>query len=587
MAIQDHFDVMEDDDAASVSGISSILSAHTPERGGVDPTASGRAIEAALEEAEQLMRLGSATHTGIRSAGKKSLSSIIDASEQLRQQVRDLRIENHEAKVELVTLRAQLAQKESTAQRIEHEASQQIAERDRVLAELSAANAANQEKLAALSAQATASSTLSPSAAARLRSEHAAAITRAARSAQAAADLQERMEASAARAADAMRCWTGVRDGLQREAGRLAAALERKTAEAQDLLQEREILRAKVALLGGATQKRSAWEPEDAEVARWRQRAESLEHSLREREGVCHKYKLAIRALKAKLTEAEERQAGLKRGAQERELALHGLIVRLQRQAEDKEIAARTAAAQLATPPASPQRLPAQAAVPAQAATLQQQVPASQQADLECLRETAATWEERAREAEHRTEAAVRAADAAAAAAVRLADRRTSAAEAKARAAILEAQSLRAQLEVGLAAAREQDPGQELAGALRSAGLELAGEDAEAYKSPLRPTPAAAADPAAEATGAAAQGPAPGDWASELGRHEETLKGLEARLAGAPLDSTKVSPARPGQTPVREGDERARLRNLGVMLDRLAEKQVKHRTEAPRLIQAA
>lgn len=106
----------------------------------------------------------------------------------------------------------------------------------------------------------------------------------------------------------------------------------------------------------------------------------------------------------------------------------------------DKEIAARTAAAQLATPPASPQRLPAQAAVPAQAATLQQQVPASQQADLECLRETAATWEERAREAEHRTEAAVRAADAAAAAAVRLADRRTSAAEAKARAAILEAQ---------------------------------------------------------------------------------------------------------------------------------------------------
>lgn len=78
---------MEDDDAASVSGISSILSAHTPERGGVDPTASGRAIEAALEEAEQLMRLGSATHTGIRSAGKKSLSSIIDASEQLRQQV--------------------------------------------------------------------------------------------------------------------------------------------------------------------------------------------------------------------------------------------------------------------------------------------------------------------------------------------------------------------------------------------------------------------------------------------------------------------------------------------------------------------
>lgn len=223
---------------------------------------------------------------------------------------------------------------QSTAQRIEHEASQQIAERDRVLAELSAANAANQEKLAALSAQATASSTLSPSAAARLRSEHAAAITRAARSAQAAADLQERMEASAARAADAMRCWTGVRDGLQREAGRLAAALERKTAEAQDLLQEREILRAKVALLGGATQKRSAWEPEDAEVARWRQRAESLEHSLREREGVCHKYKLAIRALKAKLAEAEERQAGLKRGAQERELALHGQIVRLQRQAE-------------------------------------------------------------------------------------------------------------------------------------------------------------------------------------------------------------------------------------------------------------
>lgn len=93
---------------------------------------------------------------------------------------------------------------------------------------------------------------------------------------------------------------------------------------------------------------------------------------------------------------------------------------------------------------------------------------------------------------------------------------------------------------MGLAAAREQDPGQELAGALRSAGLELAGEDAEAYKSPLRPTPAAAADPAAEATGAAAQGPAPGDWASELGRHEETLKGLEARLAGAPLESTKV-----------------------------------------------
>ena len=91
-----------------------------------------------------------------------------------------------------------------------------------------------------------------------------------------------------------MRCWTGVRDGLQHEVARLGAALERKSAEAQDLRQEREVLRAKLALLAPGSQRPEAraLTPRGEDVRGLEAEALRLRETLHDREEMCQKYKV-------------------------------------------------------------------------------------------------------------------------------------------------------------------------------------------------------------------------------------------------------------------------------------------------------
>lgn len=129
-----------------------------------------------------------------------------------------------------------------------------LAERDRMLGELTAANAASRERAAGLEARLVSAQAIDPEAARRLRAEHAAAVGEAAKKAAAVEDLERRLEAQSERSADAMRCWTGVRDGLRREIARLGAALERQASDVQDLRQEREVQMGKFGRGGRVVQ---------------------------------------------------------------------------------------------------------------------------------------------------------------------------------------------------------------------------------------------------------------------------------------------------------------------------------------------
>lgn len=63
------------------------------------------------------------------------------------------------------------------------------------------------------------------------------------------ADLQQKLAAQGQRLADSLACWERVQAELQQENARLAAALGQRTADYQDMFQEKEV---RAGFKGGA-----------------------------------------------------------------------------------------------------------------------------------------------------------------------------------------------------------------------------------------------------------------------------------------------------------------------------------------------
>ncbi|PSC73298.1 30S ribosomal S17 [Micractinium conductrix] len=353
-----------------------------------------------------------------------------------------LRLTLHEKELELLELRAQCGQLADHAEHSQRQLQAGLAQRDSRIAQLEAAAAASGREAAGLAERLAAYRGLSPEAAARLQTEAAAAGTAARKAEAAAADAERRQQEAARRLASGLATWERVQAEVQAENGRLAADVARQRRELEGLDQEKEVHRARAAMLESRGAALPAPPPEQpraaaaAEAAELRQQLAAVLERLQGRDAVAKKYKEAVRSLKRRVAELEEQLAA----ARSAEAAA----------SSQAQAGAVQAAAVLEQ--AERQAVESRQAAERQAGEVRQQNEqyATQLAQLEAQLKKAeferAQWEWRAQDAEQRAVAAGDAADTSSAAAARLADRRAGAAES--RAAELEAQAKAASLRV-------------------------------------------------------------------------------------------------------------------------------------------
>ena len=173
-----------------------------------------------------------------------------------------------------------------------------LAQRDSRIAQLEAAAAASGREAAGLAERLAAYRGLSPEAAARLQTEAAAAGTAARKAEAAAADAERRQQEAARRLASGLATWERVQAEVQAENGRLAADVARQRRELEGLDQEKEVHRARAAMLESRGAALPAPPPEQpraaaaAEAAELRQQLAAVLERLQGRDAVAKKYKV-------------------------------------------------------------------------------------------------------------------------------------------------------------------------------------------------------------------------------------------------------------------------------------------------------
>lgn len=298
-----------------------------------------------------------------------------------------------------------------------------------------------------LSAQLQAYRGVTPEAAAALQADNAALAAARQAAEQLAAEQQRRQQEAARRVAEGIATWERLQGELQGENTRLAAALARVQGQAADLLQDKEVLRARVAMLeargptgtpasllalqpgGGAAQQEqqeqqqyaaasaatSAAAAADAAAARQeaadlRQQLVAALEKLEARQASAGRYKKAVRALKRRVADLEQELVGQRAAADAAVQQAHGTAV-----AEE----ARGAAAAAALRQCEQQLAEARGQCEEYSRRL-----AAAEGQLKQAEFARAQWEWRAQDAEQRSQAAGEAAEASTAAAARLAGRR-------------------------------------------------------------------------------------------------------------------------------------------------------------------
>ncbi|GAB4815074.1 hypothetical protein N2152v2_002120 [Parachlorella kessleri] len=295
---------------------------------------------------------------------------------------------------------------------------------------------------------------LGPDAVAVMQREHAVMSAEKGTLEQSIGDMRQRLAQQGQRLSDSLQCWERVQAELQQENAMLAGTLAQRTADYQDVLQEKEVLRAKLGLLEARAHHNSmavvpvsspaAVAPASLPAAHAlaTEQAEQLRaklsvaaDKLEARDATCRKYKEAVRALKRRVAELEQ-QLQLKEAEAQ-------AVQDEQRQGHERS-------ADVAAGMAKLEELLQEARQQCQAyrgrlSELEQQL---QRREFE-----RAQWEWRAQDAEskaaaaeERAQAGSEAADAGHAAALRLAEQR--AGQAEARAAEKEAQAKAASLQV-------------------------------------------------------------------------------------------------------------------------------------------
>lgn len=124
-----------------------------------------------------------------------------------------------------------------------------VAERDGRMARLEDALARREAALDSLTQQLQAFRGLTPEAAAALQEETAALREAKAAAEAAAADLQRRQGEAARRVAEGVASWERLQAELQGQVRELSTALARQQGESADLYQEKEVLRARLAMM--------------------------------------------------------------------------------------------------------------------------------------------------------------------------------------------------------------------------------------------------------------------------------------------------------------------------------------------------
>ncbi|PRW61068.1 hypothetical protein C2E21_0255 [Chlorella sorokiniana] len=387
----------------------------------------------------------------------------------LGESVLALRLTVHEKQMELLQLRAQYAALAEQSQRAAQQADEALTGRDSRVARLEEALARREAALDSLTAQLQAYRGLTPDGAVALQTENAALTAARVAAEERAAELERRNAEAARRVQEGVATWERLQAELQGENARLAAALARLQSQAADLAQEKEVMRARVAMLEargpaaaaacvaalpsgagtaapeprpqqGAVQPAASGDAHDLQS----QLAAALQ-KLEGRQQAASKYKEAVRALKRRVADLEQQLAQQQAAADEAA------------QQAQAGAAAEVGTASRAT--AALQQCEQQLAEARQQCEEYGRRLVAVEGQLQKTEFARAQWEWRAQDAEQRAATASEAAEEANAAAARLLSERH--AQAKGRAADVEAQakaaSLRAlQLEKQLAAARQE-----------------------------------------------------------------------------------------------------------------------------------
>jgi hypothetical protein len=153
-----------------------------------------------------------------------------------------------------------------------------------------------------------------------------------------AAMQQQQLDTNAAHSRDLTQCATRVQRSLQKEASEISTKLSRKEAECRALQQEQTLLKAKVALLEaavkGSRERPALQSPPELEnsdlnhlnrltsnsgvysdVMELQKELAAALNRVRERELQCRKYKEAVRTLKSRLIEEQQRRTEAEKSA--------------------------------------------------------------------------------------------------------------------------------------------------------------------------------------------------------------------------------------------------------------------------------